>query len=75
MARRDGPRPYRQHGEKPLRSNTGDNAMRAGMTGGGMRMGLMGMGCGLVAVVTVAEAGPPTRSANPGNVAILRARG
>lgn len=49
--------------------------MRAGMTGGGMRMGLMGMGCGLVAVVTVAEAGPPARSANPGNVAIFPARG
>ena len=49
--------------------------MRAGMTGGGMRMGLMGMACGLVAVVTVAEAGPPARSANPGNVAIFPARG
>ena len=50
--------------------------MRAGMTGGVMRLTMGWMACGLMSVVaTVADAGPPARSANPGNVAIFPARG
>ena len=50
--------------------------MHARITGGMARTGLIRLVCGLMAVVaTVAEAGPPARSANPGNVAIFPARG
>ena len=50
--------------------------MRAGIIGGMIRSGMVLVACGLVGTsATGAKAGPPARSANPGNVAIFPARG
>jgi len=50
--------------------------MRAGIIGGMMPSRMLWVVCSLVAATgAVAEAGPPARSANPGNVAIFPTRG